>query len=126
MDYRVVPACVYTLPELASVGMTEEQARQKHSDVKIGKFPFSANGKALGMGEREGFVKIIAESRYGEILGVHILGPHATDLISEAVVAMRNEATLEEVIAAIHPHPTLSEPIQEAAMDALGESVHKG
>ncbi|MDO8586553.1 MAG: dihydrolipoyl dehydrogenase [Armatimonadota bacterium] len=126
MSYRVFPACVYTVPELASVGMTEEQAREKHSEIRIGTFPFAANGKALGMGEREGFVKIIAEPKYGEILGVHILGPHATDLISEAVVAMQNEATVEEVIAAIHPHPTLSEPIQEAAMDVLGESIHKG
>jgi dihydrolipoamide dehydrogenase len=126
MDYRVFPACVYTMPELASVGMTEEQARQKHGDIKIGTFPFAANGKALGMAERDGFVKIIAEPKYNEILGVHILGPHATDLISEAVVAMQNEATVDEIIAAIHPHPTLSEPVQEAAMDVLGKSVHKG
>ncbi|MDO8684093.1 MAG: dihydrolipoyl dehydrogenase, partial [Armatimonadota bacterium] len=125
MDYRVFPACVYTAPELASVGLTEEQAREKYPELKIGTFPFSANGKAMGMGEREGFVKVIAEPRYDEILGVHILGPHATDLISEAVVAMKNEATLEEIAAAIHPHPTLSEPIQEAAMDALGRAIHK-
>lgn len=126
MDYRVFPACVYSLPELASVGLTEEQAREKHGDVRIGTFPFAANGKALGMNERDGMVKIIAEPRYNEILGVHILGPHATDLISEAVVAMHNEATVEEIITAIHPHPTLSEPVQEAAMDVLGESIHKG
>lgn len=126
MDYRVFPACVYTNPELATVGMTEEQALEKYGEIKIGTFPFAANGKALGIGERDGFVKIIADSKYGEILGVHILGPHATDLISEAVVAMQNEATVDEIIAAIHPHPTLSEPIQEAAMDVLGESIHKG
>lgn len=126
MSYRAFPACVYTSPELASVGLTEEQAREKHGDIRIGTFPFIANGKALGMGDKEGFVKMIAEPRYGEILGVHILGPHATDLISEAVVAMQNETTVEEIIAAIHPHPTLSEPIQEAAMDVLGESIHKG
>jgi dihydrolipoamide dehydrogenase len=126
MDYRVFPACVYTNPELATVGMTEEQAREKYGEIKIGTFPFAANGKALGIGERDGFVKIIAEPKYGEILGVHIVGPHATDLISEAVVAMQNEATVDEIIAAIHPHPTLSEPIQEAAMDVLGESIHKG
>lgn len=125
MDYRAFPACVYTTPECASVGLTEQQARERYKDVRVGKFGFGHNGKAMGIGETEGFVKFISEPRYGEILGVHMVGPHVTDMIAEAVLAMRNELTVDEVIATIHPHPTLSEVVQEAAMDTQGRSIHK-
>lgn len=125
MDYRAFPACVYTTPECASVGLTEQQARERHRDLRIGKFAFSHNGKAMGIGENEGFVKIVTEPRYGEILGVHMVGPHVTDMIAEAVLAIRNELTIDELIATIHPHPTLSEVVQESAMDAVGRSIHK-
>ena len=125
MGYRAFPACVYTSPECASVGLTEEQARERHNDIRVGKFSFRHNGKAMAIGEAEGFVKIISEPRYGEILGVHMLGPHVTDLITEAVVAIKNELTVEELVATIHPHPTLSEVVQEAAYDTLGRAIHK-
>ena len=126
MDYKAVPGVVFTHPEVASVGLTEEQARERYKDsVRVGKFPFAANGKALGMGEREGFAKVVAEARYGEILGVHIIGPHATDMISEAVVAIQSEATIDDLASSIHPHPTLCEPIHEAALDATGMALHK-
>ena len=125
MDYKTFPACVYTTPECASVGLTESQARDRCPNVRTGKFSFAHNGKALGIGEPEGFVKLVTDSRYGEILGVHMVGPHVTDLIAEAVVAMRNELTVSELIASIHPHPTLSEVVQEAAYDALGRALHK-
>lgn len=125
MDYSAIPACVYTTPECASVGLTEDQARERCKDIKIGKFTFNHNGKAMGIGETEGFIKIITEPKYGEILGVHMVGPHVTDLIIEGVVAMRNELTVDELVATIHPHPTLSEVTQEAAYDALGRAIHK-
>ena len=125
MDYKAFPACVYTTPECASVGLTEEQARERYKEVRVGKFGFNHNGKAMGMGETEGFIKFIIEPRYGQILGVHMVGPHATDLIAEAVLAIKNELTVDEVIATIHPHPTLSEVVSEAAMDALGRAIHK-
>lgn len=125
MNYKSYPACVYTTPEAASVGLTEAQARERYKEIKIGKFGFSHNGKAMGMGETEGFVKIISEPKYNSILGVHMVGPHVTDLITECVVAMRNELTVDELIASIHPHPTLSEVVQEAAMDVEGRAIHK-
>lgn len=125
MDYRAFPACVYTTPECASVGLTETQVRERHKDIRVGKFAFNHNGKAMAIGETEGFIKIITEPRYGEILGVHMVGPHVTDMIIEAVVAMRNELTVDELVATIHPHPTLSEVTQEAAYDALGRAIHK-
>lgn len=125
MDYRAFPACVYTTPECASVGMTETQAQERYKDIRVGKFSFNHNGKAMGIGETQGFIKIITEPRYGEILGVHMVGPHVTDLIAEAVVAMRNELTVDELVATIHPHPTLSEVTQEAALDAIGRAIHK-
>lgn len=125
MDYRAFPACVYTTPECASVGLTEDQARERYKDVKVGKFTFRHNGKAMGIGETEGFIKFVTEPKYGEILGVHMVGPHVTDMISEAVLAMKNELTVDEVVATIHPHPTLSEVTQEAAYDALGRALHK-
>lgn len=125
MDYKAIPACVYTTPECASVGLTEEQARERYKDIRIGKFTFAHNGKALGIGEAEGFIKFITEPRYGAVLGVHMVGPHVTDLVAEVVLAVKNELTLDEVIATIHPHPTLSEVVQEAAMDAEGRAIHK-
>jgi dihydrolipoamide dehydrogenase len=124
MDERVVPRCVYTLPEVASVGLTEGKAIEEGYEVKIGRFPFAANGKATILGERNGFVKIVADKKYDEILGVHIFGPHATDLIGEAVVAMRLEGTAPDIAQAIHPHPTLTEAMMEAAFDVEGEAVH--
>jgi len=126
MDYRAIPSCIYTSPEVASVGMTEEEARALFKEnVKIGVFPYAASGKATSMGERNGFVKIIAESKYNEILGVHIIGPNATELIAEAVLAIRLECTAEELTETIHAHPTLSEAVMEAAFDLLGEPIHK-
>ncbi len=124
MDSRVVPRCVYTLPEVAAVGMTEKQAQDAGYELKVGRFPFAANGKATVLGERSGLVKIIAETKYDEILGVHIFGPHATDLIGEAVLAMRLEGTAPDMAQAIHPHPTLSEAMMEAAFDVDGRAVH--
>ena len=125
MDYKAFPACVYTTPECASVGLTEQQARERYRDVRIGKFGFDHNGKAMGMGETEGFVKFITDPRYGQILGVHMVGPHTTDLITQVVQAIKNELTVDEIIATIHPHPTLSEVVQEASMDAQGRAIHK-
>jgi dihydrolipoamide dehydrogenase len=125
MDYKAFPACVYTTPECASVGLTEAQARERYKEVKIGKFTFRHNGKAMGIGETEGLIKFITEPKYGEILGVHMVGPHVTDMIAEAVIAIKNELTVDEVVATIHPHPTLSEVTQEAAYDALGRAIHK-
>lgn len=119
-----VPSCIYTGPEVAWVGMNEDDAKAKYPEIKVGKFPFQASGKAMTYGETEGFVKIISEAKYGEILGLHIVGPHATDLISEGVLAKSMEATIEELAHAIHPHPTLSETIMEAAHVAMGQGIH--
>jgi dihydrolipoamide dehydrogenase len=124
LDSRVIPRCVYTLPEVASVGLTEKEGQEAGYDLRIGRFPFAASGKAAVLGERTGFVKIIAEAQYGEVLGVHIFGPHATDLIGEAVLAMRLEGTAQDIAQAIHPHPTLTEALKEAALDVEGISLH--
>jgi len=124
MDYGNIPNATYCHPEVASVGMTEQQCKDKKLDYKVGKFPFSANGRARTSGETEGFVKIIRDAKYGEILGAHIVGAHATELIHELVVARTNEFTVEEVDLAIHAHPTLSEAIAEAALDSLGKMIH--
>ncbi|MDI6754958.1 MAG: dihydrolipoyl dehydrogenase [Thermodesulfobacteriota bacterium] len=124
LDSRVVPRCVYTLPEVAAVGLTEKEAKDAGYDLKVGRFPFAGNGKATIIGERNGFVKIVAEAKYDEILGVHIFGPHATDLIGEAVLAMRLEGTAADIARAIHPHPTLTEALMEAALDVNGMAVH--
>jgi dihydrolipoamide dehydrogenase len=126
MDYRAVPSCIYTEPEVASVGLTEQEAREIYKgQIKIGKFPFVASGKALTLGARQGFVKIISDTRWNEILGVHIIGPNATELIAEAVMAIRLECTAEELADTIHAHPTLSETLMEAAFDLLGVPIHK-
>jgi dihydrolipoamide dehydrogenase len=123
MSYRAVPSCIYTSPEVASVGLTEEKARQSH-DIRVGRFPFRANGKAVVLNEMEGMVKIISDGTSGEVLGVHIIGPHATDLIAEAVLGMRKKMTAGDFAHAIHPHPTLSEAIMEAAMTLTGGAIH--
>jgi len=124
LERRVVPRCVYTFPEVAAVGLTEKEAQEAGYKLKVGRFPFAGNGKATILGERTGMVKMVTDAQYGEILGVHIFGPHATDLIGEAVLAMRLEGTAADVGRAIHPHPTLTEPLMEAALDVAGEALH--
>jgi dihydrolipoamide dehydrogenase len=124
MDYSGVPGATYCHPEVASVGLTEEACKAQKLEYVVGRFPFSANGRARTAGETDGFVKIIRGKKYGEILGAHIVGAHATELIHELVVARANEYTVEEVELAIHAHPTLSEAIGEAALDAMGRVIH--
>lgn len=124
INLRLVPNCTYCDPEVASVGLTEAKAREQGYDVKIGKFPFSASGKARILGEEEGFVKIVGESKYDEILGVHIIGAHATELIAEACVAMQLESTAEELGRTMHAHPTVSETVMEAAEGVHGLAIH--
>ena len=124
MDYKVIPNCVFSMPEVASVGLTEEEARKENNNIKVSKFPFMANGKALGMGETEGMVKIIADADTSELLGFHILGVHASDLIAEGTLALSMEATAFEIINTIHAHPTLAEAIAEAAEGIVGKPIH--
>lgn len=124
MDYRVVPACTFTSPEVASVGMTEHKAREAGIDVRIGRFSFMLSGRAATMGETEGLVKIIGDARTDEVLGVHVMGPEAGELIAEAAVAMKMEATVSEIAHTIHTHPTLAETLMEAAEDYFGRSIH--
>ncbi len=124
MDYKVVPNCVFSMPEVASVGLTEEEARKENNNIKVSKFPFMANGKALGMGETEGMVKIIADADTFELLGLHILGVHASDLIAEGTLALSMEATAFEIVNTIHAHPTLAEAIAEAAEGITGKPIH--
>ena len=123
MDYGNIPNATYCHPEVASVGLTEQQCRDKKLDYKVGKFPFMASGRARTSGDTEGFVKVIRDAKYGEILGAHIVGAHATELIHELVVARANEFTVEEVDLAIHAHPTLSEAVAEACLDSLGKMI---
>jgi dihydrolipoamide dehydrogenase len=124
LTYGNIPNATYCHPEVASIGMTEAQVKEKKIDYKVGKFPYSANGRARTSGETEGFVKIIRDAKYGEILGAHIVGAHATELIHEVAVARENEFTVEEIELAIHAHPTLSESIAEAVLDSLGRAIH--
>ena len=124
VNYGNIPSCTYCHPEVASVGLTEQQCKDQKLDYKIGKFPFSANGRARTSGDTDGFVKIIRDAKYGEILGAHIVGAHATELIHELVVARENEFTVEEIDLAVHAHPTLSEAIGEAVLDSLGKMLH--
>jgi dihydrolipoamide dehydrogenase len=124
VNYGNIPSCTYCHPEVASIGLTEQQCKDKKLDYKVGKFPFSANGRARTSGETEGFVKIIRDSKYGEILGAHIIGAHATEMIHELVVARENEFTVEEIDLAVHAHPTLSEAIGEAVLDSMGKMLH--
>jgi dihydrolipoamide dehydrogenase len=124
INMRHVPSCTYCDPEVASVGLTEKRARDEGYDVKVAKFPFSASGKARILGEEEGFVKVISETKYDELLGVHIIGPHATELIAEACVAMQLESTAEELGRTMHAHPTISEAVMEAAEGIHGLTIH--
>ena len=123
MDYKVVPACTYTHPEVASVGLSEKKARDAGYDVQIGRFPFQANGRALTHGDAEGLVKIVADKKYGELLGVHIIGPTASELIPEAALGIRLESTLEDIAGTIHAHPTMAEAVGQAAWAALGGAL---
>lgn len=123
-DYGNMPRCTYCNPQVASLGLTEAQARSQGYDVQVGKFPFQANGKALGLGEREGFVKMVADAKYGEILGMHMVGPEVTELLPELSLARMMELTPAEVARNIHAHPTLSETIMEAAHAVLGHAIH--
>jgi dihydrolipoamide dehydrogenase len=124
IDYDKVPNCTYSAPEVASVGLTEAAARERGYDVKVGKFPFAAIGKAMILGDTGGFVKIVAEARYDEVLGVHVIGPRATELIAEATLGVQLETTVEEVRHTIHAHPTLSEAMLESAHSVYGETIH--
>ena len=124
LNYGNIPGCTYCQPEIASVGMTEEQAKEAGYEVKVGKFPFSASGKASAAGAKEGFVKVIFDAKYGEWLGAHMIGANVTEMIAEAVVARKLETTGMEIIKSVHPHPTMSEAVMEAAAAAYGEVIH--
>jgi dihydrolipoamide dehydrogenase len=124
LNYGNIPGCTYCIPEVASVGLTEKQAREKGYELKIGKFPFSASGKAKASGNPDGFVKVIFDAKYGEWLGCHMIGVGVTDMIAEAVVGRKLETTGHEILKAVHPHPTMSEAVMEAVADAYGEVIH--
>jgi dihydrolipoamide dehydrogenase len=124
IDYSNIPSCTYCWPEVASVGLTEEEAKAKGYAVKVGKFPFSASGKASASGAKDGFVKVIFDAKYGEWLGAHMIGANVTEMIAEVVVARKLETTGHEIIKSIHPHPTMSEAIMEATAAAFGEVIH--
>lgn len=124
IDYSSIPGCTYCQPQIASIGLTESKAREKGYEIKIGKFPFMASGKAFAIGEREGFVKLVFDAKYGELLGAHIIGSEATEMIAELGIAKSLEATPESIIKTIHAHPTLSESVMEAAAQAYGEAIH--
>lgn len=124
LDYGNIPACTYTSPEIASVGLTETAAREAGYDIKVGKFPFTASGKASASGSKDGFVKLIFDSAYGELLGAHLIGANVTEMIAELVVARKLETTAHEIIKSVHPHPTMSEAVMEAAAAAYDEVIH--
>ncbi|RZP11350.1 MAG: dihydrolipoyl dehydrogenase [Flavobacteriales bacterium] len=124
IDYGNIPGCTYATPEIASVGFTEKQAIEEGYDIKVGKFPFSASGKASAAGTKDGFVKVIFDAKYGEWLGCHMIGAGVTDMIAEAVLGRKLETTGHEVLKAIHPHPTMSEAVMEAVADAYDEVIH--
>ncbi|MFB9057567.1 dihydrolipoyl dehydrogenase [Mariniflexile ostreae] len=124
LDYGNIPGCTYASPEIASVGLTEKQAREKGLDIKVGKFPFSASGKASASGAKDGFVKVIFDAKYGEWLGCHMIGAGVTDMIAEAVLGRKLETTGQEVLKTVHPHPTMSEAVMEAVAAAYGEVIH--
>ncbi|MFL7837922.1 MAG: dihydrolipoyl dehydrogenase [Candidatus Promineifilaceae bacterium] len=124
LDFKMMPRCTYSVPQVASFGYTEEQAKEAGYEVNIGKFPFIANGKALGLGEKDGFVKIVADAKYGEILGAHMVGPDVTELLPELTLAHNAELTAEEIARNVHAHPTLSEVLMEAAHGVEGEPIH--
>jgi dihydrolipoamide dehydrogenase len=124
IDFRMMPRCTYSMPQVASFGYTEAQAREAGYEVNVGQFPFIANGKALGLGEKEGFIKIVADAKYGEILGAHMVGPDVTELLPELTLAHNAELTAEEIARNVHAHPTLSEVLMEAAHGVEGEPIH--
>jgi dihydrolipoamide dehydrogenase len=125
VDYGNIPGCTYCQPQVASVGLTEKQAREKGHDVAVGRFSFKPLGKSIAVGETDGFVKLVIDKKYGELLGAHILGHEATDMIAELVVARTLETTVHELIKTVHAHPTFAEAVMEAAEDALGEAIHQ-
>jgi dihydrolipoamide dehydrogenase len=124
VDYGNVPSCTYCRPQIASIGLTEAKARESGREITVGKFPFTASGKAVALGETEGFLKVVADKATGELLGVHIVGPEATEIIHDFAVGRTLEATLEEMVHTIHAHPTLSEAALEAMLSALGQAIH--
>ncbi len=124
IDYKNIPACTYTHPQVASMGATEKKLREEGREIRIGKFPFSASGRAMASGETAGFVKLIFDTKFGELLGVHMIGENVTELLAELVMAKKLEATEDEIIDAMHPHPTLSEAIMEASGVAVGRAIH--
>jgi dihydrolipoamide dehydrogenase len=124
LNYDHVPGCTYCDPEIGSVGLTEAEAKEKGYDVHVGAFPFGVLGRAKMAGETEGFVKIVADKKYDEVLGVHMIGPRSTELVAEAVLALRLECTVEELVQTIHAHPTFSEAVGEAAHAAHGAAIH--
>ena len=124
LDYGNIPGCTYCSPEIASVGMTEEQAKADGREIKIGKFPFSASGKASAAGAKDGFVKLIFDAKYGELLGGHMIGANVTEMVAELVAVRKLETTGHELIKTVHPHPTISEAIMEAAAAAYDEVIH--
>ncbi|HQB79159.1 MAG TPA: FAD-dependent oxidoreductase, partial [Tenuifilaceae bacterium] len=124
VNYKNIPGCTYTTPEVSSVGMSEKAAIEAGYEIKVGKFPFTASGKASAAGQKDGFVKLIFDAKYGELLGAHMIGGNVTEMISELVVARNLETTGHELIKSIHPHPTMSEAIMEAAAAAYGEVIH--
>ncbi|MGH7453896.1 MAG: FAD-dependent oxidoreductase, partial [bacterium] len=124
VKYDAIPGCTYCQPQVASVGLTEAKAKEKGHDVAVGRFPFKPLGKSIAVGETDGFVKLIFDKKYGELLGAHILGNEATDLIAELVLAKTAEATAHDIIKTVHAHPTLTEAVMEAAANAFGEAIH--
>jgi dihydrolipoamide dehydrogenase len=124
LNYTNIPGCTYCAPEVASVGLTEAKAKEMGYEIRVGKFPFSASGKASASGAKEGFVKVIFDKKYGEWLGAHFIGAGVTDMIAEAVVARKLETTGHEIIKAVHPHPTMSEAVMEAVAKAYDECIH--
>ena len=125
LDYNIIPACTFTNPEIASVGLTEAQAKEEYSEILIGKFPFTANGKALGLGNTFGFVKTIADSNSKKLVGMHIIGPQATELIAQGSILLNTEATINDVKKIVFAHPTLSEAVMESIEDLENLAIHK-
>ncbi len=124
LNYIMMPRATYAVPQVASFGYTEEEAKKAGYEIKVGQFPFVANGRALGMGEKDGFVKIIADAKYGELLGAHLVGPDVAELLPELTLAQQMELTAEEIARNVHSHPTLSEVIMEAAHGVEGQPIH--
>jgi len=124
VDYDAIPSCTYCQPQVASLGWTEEKCQEKELDYKVGRYPFRPHGKAVATGENEGFVKLIYGAKYGELLGAHIVGHEATEMIAEAVAAKSSDATMHSLAVAMHAHPTMAEAFHEATLDALGRAIH--